>query len=195
MMAGPGVDALFERFLEARERGEEPDVTSYLDEAGDGREALGSLIDAYLRTAPVRPPTEELRLTLLARVHGSTPLTEARTARGLRVDDVVDELERKLSVPKQLRARLRTAYQRLEGAQLEVGGVDARIWDVLTTFFAGLDVRRLAATIPKPAADAGVVYARMELHERLVLPSLSAPAAEEPPAEPDLVDRLFYGAS
>lgn len=195
MMAGPGVDALFERFLEARERGEEPDVTSYLDEAGDGREALGSLIDAYLRTAPVRPPTEELRLTLLARVHGSTPLTEARTARGLRVDDVVDELERKLSVPNRLRARLRTAYQRLEGAQLEVGGVDARIWDVLTTFFAGLDVRRLAATIPKPAADAGVVYARMELHERLVLPSLSAPAAEEPPAEPDLVDRLFYGAS
>jgi hypothetical protein len=35
----------------------------------------------------------------------------------------------------------------------------------------------------------------MELHEKLSLPSLSAPAAEDPPAEPDLVDRLFYGAS
>lgn len=194
-MTGPDVDALFERFLEARERGEEPDVTAYLRVAGDGREALGHLVDAYLRTAPVRPPTEELRLTMRARVHGSTPLTEARTARGLRVDDVVDELERNLSVPKQLRARLRTAYQRLEGAQLEVGGVDARIWDVLTTFFGGLDVRRLAATIPKPAADAAVVYARMELHEKLSPATLATPLAEEPPAEPDLVDRLFYGAS
>ena len=194
-MAGPRVDALFERYLEARERGETPDVAGYLDEAGDGREALGRLIDAYLRSAPVRPPTEEQLLTMRARVHGSTALTEARTARGLRIDDVVDELERKLSIPKQLRARLRTAYQRLEGAQLEVGGVDARIWQVLTVFFGGLDVRRLAATIPKPAADASVVYARMELHEKLVLPSLSAPVVEEPPAEPDLVDRLFYGAS
>ena len=194
-MAGPGVDALFERYLEARERGEAPDVARYLDEAGEGREALGSLIDAYLRSAPVRPPTEEQLLTMRARVHRSTPLTEARTARGLRVDEVVDELEEKLFVPKQLRARLRTAYQRLEGAQLEVGNVDARIWEVLTTFFGGLDVRRLAVTVPRPAADSGVVYARMELHEKLVLPSLSAPVVEEPPAEPDLVDRLFYGAS
>ena len=194
-MAGPGVDALFERYLEARERGEAPDVAGYLDEAGDGREALGSLIDAYLRSAPIRAPTEEQLLTMRARVYGSTPLTEARTARGLRIDDVVDELERKLSIPKQLRARLRTAYQRLEGAQLEVGGVDARIWQVLTVFFGGLDVRRLAATIPKPAADADVVYARMELHEKLVLPSLAARAAEDAPDEPDVVDRLFYGAS
>lgn len=194
-MAGLGVEALFERFLEARERGEAPDVAEYLDQAGDGRQALGSLIDAYLRAAPVRPPTEEQLLTMRARVHGSTPLTEARTARGLRVDDVVDELERKLSVPKQLRAKLRAAYQRLEGAQLDVGTVDQRIWDTLTKVFGGLDVRRLAATIPKPAADAGVVYARMELHEKLVLPSLAARAAEEPPDEPDVVDRLFYGAS
>ena len=194
-MAGPEVEALFERFLEARERGEAPDVSKYLDESGDGRQALGGLIDAYLRAAPVQPPTEEQLLTMRARVHGSTPLTEARTARGLRVDDVVDELERGLSVPKQLRARLRTAYQRLEGAQLEVGSVDARIWDVLTTFFGGLDVRRLAASIPKPAADADVVYARMELHEKLSPATLAAPLAKEPPAGPDLVDRLFYGAS
>ena len=73
--------------------------------------------------------------------------------------------------------------------------MDARIWQVLTVFFGGLDVRRLAATIPKPAADADVVYARMELHEKLVLPSLAARAAEDAPDEPDVVDRLFYGAS
>lgn len=194
MRARSEVEALFQRFLEARERGEAPDVSAHLDEAGEEREALGRLIDAYLRAAPVRPPTEELRLSMLARVHGSTPLTEARNARGLRVDDVVDELERRLSVPGRLRARLRTAYQRLEGAQLDVSGVDARIWDVLASVFGGLDVKRLAAPIVGPAADTGVVYARKTSSKRPG--TLSAgPPRERGESEPDLVDLLFYGAS
>lgn len=182
-------ETLFDQFLATRERGDEPDVAALLDEAGAEREALGRMIDRYLRIAPVRSPSEIEMLTVRAKMNGTTVLTEARVARKLTVDDVVGTLETELSVPAGLRAKLRKAYQELEQGRLDLAQVSQR---ALAAVQRALGVDPASGPgAPTVATDTVFLRAAARAEPRVEPPAATHPA---PASEgPDEVDRLFYG--
>ncbi len=136
------VTMLFDAFVDEHAAGQHPDVREYLRRAGPGADALGQVIDRYLELAPVAPPDPETVIALNARLEHITPLTAARRALPLKVDQVVQQLGGLLGLQPALKARLRVAYQELETGQLDAAGVSDRVWDALQTIL-GLDPRRL----------------------------------------------------
>lgn len=188
MTTNPLVAQLFDEFIEAQLSGRRPDVRDYLLRAGSASAQLGLLIDRYLELAPVEEPDQETIVALNARLEHMTPLTAARTRLPLKVDELVERLRVALGLEDSLRPRLRTAYQELEGGQLDSSRVHERVWEALRSIL-GLDPRRLI-TRETP------VYAALAYHRApgiQVAPMAAAASAEEA-APPDEVDVLFRGA-
>jgi hypothetical protein len=178
-------DLLFDSFVDAYARGESPDVTEFLEQAGPAREQLGRLLDGYLAVAPVTESTPEELALVRAGLAGTTPLTAARAGLGLPVDTVVERLRRALGLRESLRERLKRAYQELEREALSPARVHDSVWNALRDILR-VDARRLANgrwSPPKPRPG----------HEREGAGSeqrFSAPALRDP----DEVDLLFRGA-
>ncbi len=180
----PDVALLFDDWAARSARGERPDPREYLDRAGERRAELSRLMDAYLRDAPRREPTDaDLALVRAASRH-EPPLLELRRRRGLKRSDVVDALQGRLELDPAKRHRLARAYHELESGLLDVRGVSRRVFDVLRELFDA-DVRDLAAWRAQPA-PADVAFYRADLAP----PASIAPASLEP-AEPDEIDLLF----
>jgi hypothetical protein len=137
-----GIEELFEEFVSAYGRGDDPDVRDFLARAAGRRAELGTLLDNFLAFAPIGPTDEETIVLVNARIAGRTPLQEARVRRKLDVEGVVDALAEKLRIAQALRARLAEAYDDLERDWLDPRGVQASVWDSLRSIF-DLDVRRL----------------------------------------------------
>ena len=183
---------LFDEFAARFARGESPDVRAYLARAGESRDELAELIDAFLTRAQPPEPDDESVAVMRAFVDGRPPLLELRTRRGIRVDEIVDGLIKTLGLDAGKSAKVKRYYQQLEGGLLEPSGVDASVWDALASPL-GAKVRELAAfrprlTLGKPA------FLRQATAERADF----APAAglmKVDASEEDEVDRLFTGAN
>jgi hypothetical protein len=178
-------DLLFDSFVDAYARGESPDVTDFLEQAGQAREQLGRMLDGYLAVAPVTESTPEELALVRAGLAGTTPLTAARAGLGLPIDTVVERLRRALGLRESLRERLRRAYQELEREALPPARVHDSVWNALRDILR-VDARRLAnGRWSAPERQPG--------HEREgagAEPRVSAPATRDP----DEVDLLFRGA-
>jgi hypothetical protein len=197
--SGPVVERLFEGFVEARERGEQPNVADLLAAAGPAAGELGRLIDAYLRMAPVQPPDEDTLVLMQARLAGNPPLLTLRLRRKLTRDAVVGALVTALRLDPAKTAKVGGYYHELETGLLPTAGVDVSVWDALREVL-GANVRALAArAVPVPPLASPAF-----LRERNFVDDdrpTSAPVPQRESAtpaatpEPDEVDRLFTGAS
>jgi len=178
------VEQLFDDFIDARQRGEHPDVGVFLERAGADREALGRLIDVYLVNAPVVPPDEEAIVLIEARLAERSALVELRERRGLGLAAVIEQLREALGLAISVRPRLAEAYEDLERDWLDPRRVQPPVWAALKSIF-GLDVRRLVPAHPPEPFEA-------VLMRRASAPEVLHDDVGEP-AERDQVDELFRG--
>lgn len=197
MSAGSVVERLFEGFVEARARGEQPNVPDLLAAAGPAAGELGRLIDAYLRTAPVQPPDEETLVLMQARLAGEPPILMLRTRRRLTRAAVVETLVGALGLDVATTGKVGRYYHELETGLLPTAGVDRSVWDVLREVL-GANVRALAAVVPLREAASGVFLRERNVvyddDRPLPAPAMKRESAGEGTAsEPDEVDRLFTG--
>jgi hypothetical protein len=189
---------LFDEFAARFARGESSDVRAYLERAGDERDELAELIDAFLAHAQPHEPDEEAVAVMRAFVGDRPPLLELRTRRGIRVDEIVKTLVKRLGIDPRKDAKVKDYYQRLEGGLLEPRGVDRSVWDALAVPL-GEAVRELGAWRPRMASKPQrTAFARDALLGR----ALEAPVFEglahadrAAPVEEDEVDLLFTGAN
>jgi len=179
------LEALFDEFAAAHARGERPHVLAFLERAGEEREELGRLIDAYLQVAPVQPPGEETVAAVRARL-AEPGLLRLRRRLGLKRSTVVRSLRMALGLPIAADNRLAARYHELETDLLEPERVHATVWAALREVF-GADVRDLVRLPPRPAAAPAPAYFRAA--------DAAAPSPERPPEAPSAlaseVDRLF----
>jgi hypothetical protein len=181
------VSEMFDEFVSARAQGERPDVSAYLDRAGEDREQLGRLIDAYLRAAPVRPPDAETLALMRERV-AEPALLVLRRKLGLKREAVVQALLTGLGLPVRAKARVARRYHDLESDLLDAERVDTKVWTVLREVF-GRDVRSLSV----PAARYETLPA---FHRAMDVAAPAPPTPEQGPPEARddddaEVDRLF----
>jgi hypothetical protein len=182
------VDELFAEYAAAYSSGGRPRAADYLARAGEDADELAAMIDRLLRTAPRRPSTEGDAARLAALLQ-EPPILELRVRRGLRRDEVVDQLLVALRLSPKLRPRVQDAYHELETAQLDPARVDASVWGALQEILRE-NVRELAVwrpvarTVPafyRTSAEMGVeTQGDIRQHGR---------------SEPDEIDRLFRGGS
>lgn len=177
---------LFDEYAAAYARGERPSAEEYLDRAGRDREQLSSLLDEFLRRAPVHLATEDDKRYLRLMLAEEPPLLALRVERGLRVDDVVGELIARLGLEQAKKAKVKRYYQRLEGGLLDPLGVSKRLRAVLADVLGASAEAAVSWTAPSaPAAPA--LMRRADYLE-------SAPAAAAPAeTAEDEIDRLFTG--
>lgn len=124
-------------------------------------------------------------------------LVSLRRVRGLRSQDVTDELAKQFEVGERARHRLEWLYHRLEAGQLAGRQLSRRLVAVLAEVF-GVDAEDfLAASEPTPTDPARrrapVMARRAGRPAATAAPGLAAPAPEEHDPELDLVERLFGG--
>jgi hypothetical protein len=177
---------LFDEYAAAYARGERPRADDYLARAGDERQDLASLLDEFLRRAPVPIPTEDDVRLLGMMLADEPPLLTLRVRRGIKVDDVVSAVIDQLGLDPSRRPKVKRYYQMLEGGVLDPGGVSRRIRAVLAEVF-GTSVDSAISSTSRPVAHAAAFLRRSELRET----APSAPAAV--PAEADEIDLLFTG--
>ena len=185
MTSDQRVEELFDQFVTAYGRGDNPDVRDFLQSAGQHRDELGLLIDNFLAFAPIAPTDEETIVLVSARIAGRHPLQEARARRSLTLGTVVEDLAKRLSIDRNLFSRLVDAYEDLERDWLDPRGVDSSVWESLRSIF-DLDVRRLVAS--GEGASAVLMRSEAKLSPRTGV--MNREAHSEPPDE---IDRLFRG--
>jgi hypothetical protein len=175
---------LFDDYAAAYARGERPSADEYLAKAGADRERLASLLDGFLRRAPVHKPSEDdLRYLGLALAE-EPPLLALRIERGLRVDDVVRGLVDRLALEESMIAKVKRYYQRLEGGLLDPHGLSVQLRSALSETLGEGTSEALSWTAPPAAAPAF-------LRRADYLEAAPAAAALATPGEEDEVDRLF----
>jgi hypothetical protein len=187
----PELFELFDEYAAAYARGERPQAREYLARAGPDADELARLIDEFLQRAPAAEPDEETRTIAAALVEGHPPLLEFRVQRGLRRDQVVNELVRMLGLDVNKEPKVANYYHQLEGGLLEPRGVDRRVWDALAkTLKARVD--DLVAWRPRPV-EAAPAFLRAADAPPAMAPS---PAPTSTKVEHDEIDDLFlYGAN
>jgi hypothetical protein len=171
---------LFEEYAARFARGEQPDLRDYLEQAGDRREELATLVDGWLARVEPPPPDEESVQRMRAWLAGQPPLLELRTRRGLRRSEVVDALIERFGLDRQKRAKVERYYHEVESGSLRPS---RRIAEALGELF-GTPVR---AWKPRPLA-AEAAYFRAE---EPIAATAAAPARPEPLDE---IDELFRGS-
>jgi hypothetical protein len=189
---------LFDEFASRFARGESPDVRAYLERAGDDRDELAELIDAFLARAQPPEPDEVAVAVMGAFVADRPPLLELRKRRGIRVDEIVRTLVKRLGIDPRKDAKVKDYYQRLEGGLLEPRGVDRSVWDALAATL-GVAVRELGAWRPHIASKPQMAAAARAafLARALDVAAFEGVAHVDraAPVEEDEVDLLFTGAN
>ena len=178
---------LFDEYAAAYARGERPNAEDFLKRAGPERAEFASLLEEYLRRAPVQRPTEDDQRHLGLMLAEEPPLLSLRVERGLRVDDVVGALVDRLGLDPAKRTKVKGYYQRLEGGLLSPAGVSKRLRGTLAEIFGAEADDAISWTAP-PAAPA-ITFLR---EARSVASAPAAPASTAPGE--DEIDRLFTGA-
>jgi hypothetical protein len=173
---------LFEEYVAAFERGERPDLRSYLERAADGRDELASLVDVWLQVAPAPEPDEEAVALAQAWIAGEPPLVALRARRGLRRVEVVDRIVERFSLDPAKRTKVERYYHEVETGQLRPS---PRIGEALAAVFG----RALPDWRVRPL-DVAPAPAYFRADQALPAPSISAHAAPEPWDE---IDELFRG--
>ena len=112
------VMTLFEEYAASFARGEEPDLRAYLDRAGNERDELATLVDAWLTISPAPEPDEESVALMQAWIAGEPPLVALRTRRGLRRADIVDALIERFALDRAKRTKVERYYHEVETGQL-----------------------------------------------------------------------------
>lgn len=183
------VGKLYDEFVASFASGGDPDVLDYFARAGDRRDELAALLDAFLAAAAPPEPSEEKVAAMQAWLAGQPPILGVRVRRELTVAAVVTGLLERLALPARSLGALRVAYHELETGLLDPAGVDRSVWDALREVL-GANVRDLAALRPAPPAVAPLFRKSAPDWPAEGMP-LPAP---EPEAEADdEVDRLFRG--
>ena len=182
------LETLLDELARRHARGEPLDVAGTLLKAGDHADELAPLIEAFLDRAPRRAPTDDA--LAYVRSLDDPPMTRARVAKALRVDDVVDAIVTACKVRPEARPKVRRYYQQLEAGILDPSRVAASVWDAITTV---LDRPRAALLAPRieTLPRLSPMYRADKLFEPGDMPAQAAPAAEPDP--PDEVDALFLG--
>ena len=179
---------LFDDYAAAYARGERPSAEEYLAKAGADREQLASLLDEYVRRAPVHGPSEDDVRHLGLLLAEEPALLALRVQRGMRVDDVVGALVARLALEESMTAKVKRYYQRLEGGLLDPRGLSARLRSALSETLGEGAGEAVSWTAPPTAAPAFLRRADYVEAE-------SAAAAPAAPAAEDEVDRLFTGGA
>jgi hypothetical protein len=177
---------LFDSYAAAYARGERPSAEEYLDRAGPDRDQLSSLLDEFLRRAPVHPASEDDRRYLGLMLAEEPPLLRLRVESGTRVEDVVSALVDKLGLDPKKKTKVKRYYQRLEGGLLDPRGVSPRLRFALTDLLGASAEAAVSWTAP-PATTAPTFLRDAEYVESL------KPAAARAAEVEDEIDRLFTG--
>lgn len=183
----PEVETLLDELVRRHARGEPLDVEGTLRRAGARADELAPLIEAFLARAPRRGPTPAS--LEFVRSLDDPPLTRARVAKAVRVEDVVDAIVTQCGLDPAARPKVKRYYQQLEAGILDPTRVAASVWDAITGLLGRS--RALLSAPPGPPPAASPMYrgeVQFSLSERVVLRSAAEPEA------PDEVDALFLGA-
>ena len=173
------VKSLFEEYAAGFERGERPDLRTYLERAGEGRDELAGLVDLWLRIAPAPEPDEESVALAAAWLAGEPPLVELRARRGLKRGAVVDALIDRFGLDRAKREKVKRYYHEVETGQRVPADerLVTALAEILRTRASDLLAWRPRPLLAEPA------YFRTE-----ALVAAPPPRAAE---EPDEIDRLF----
>jgi hypothetical protein len=183
------LDTLLDELARRHARGEPLDVEGTLAKAGDRADELAPLIEAFLLRAPRRAPSDES--LAYVRSLDDPPMTRARVAKALKVDDVVDAIVTACDVPSEARPKVRRYYQQLEGGVLDPSRVAGSVWDAITGLLGRPRWSLIAPRIDTMLLQAKPMYRADKLFDPTELPTLSASMSE--PEPPDEVDALFLG--
>lgn len=179
------VDELADAFIVAYRRGEDPDLRTYLERAGEQRDELARLVEVLLRAVPPPEPTPEaLALARTWVAEQEPPLVALRVRRGLKRDEVVDALRRSLGLGEAAREKLQLRYHELETGQLQPSRVDRRVWQALAETLRARAEELISWARPLTPVPAPVMF-------RADAPGGAPPSVLESREEPDEVDRLF----
>jgi hypothetical protein len=179
------VETLLDELVRRHARGEPLDVEGALRRAGDRADELAPLIDAFLARAPRRAATPaSLRFVQSL---DDPPLTRARVANAVKVDDMVDAIVAECEIDPAARPKVRRYYQQLEAGVLDPTRVAASVWDAITRL---LGRSRAVLSAPPGAPAAAPMY---RIDAQLVISESVAPRAAAEPEVPDEVDALFLG--
>jgi len=176
---------LFDEYATRFARGERPDLRAYLERAGEGREELARLVDAWLRLAPPPPADEETVALAEAWARGEAPLVFLRARRGLRRGQVVEALMARFRLDPAKRGKVERYYHEVE-AGLRVPA-DQRLLTALAELL-GARVGDLLSWRPLPL-EAEPAYLRSA--EAAPVPLPAPPQVAE---EGDEIDELFRPA-
>lgn len=203
-MSEHSIEQLFDEFAIAYRRGKQPDVGSFLERAGDERDDLADMLDAFIRAVPAREPSEEEIVLMQARLEREPALLVLRRRRSMKRDVVVSALMSALGLDPKKREKVAAYYHDLEVGKLDPEPVSVRVWDVLADLLRANAHALAAVVVPKPPAP--VMHRRadfsIELSERIAAVSMQAVEAPdeldadkrayEPPPR-DEIDMLFTG--
>lgn len=186
---------LFDEFAIRHARGEHPDPVEYLDRAGDQEAELADLLDVFLEWAPTRTADPSALLMMNAWLAGEPPLVALRVDRGVRVDDVVEELAEQLELVASKRTKVRRYTQRLEQGFLDPGRVDRRVFEILASRL-GVSWSTLSAWASPPLRRGSAAEPAVMLRSDDLSPSDSLPSAPMKPVAEDWdeVDEIFLGS-
>lgn len=182
---------LFDQFAAEWARGEHPSLDEYINRAGHEGPNLARLVEEYVSRAPVPPPREDAVELLDAFLEREPGLLALRRRRGLRVDEVVDVLAKRLAVKN--RAKLKTRYQELEGGLLDPTRVQAKVWDALRAAVgpAAAEAAAWGRAAPAPAAAPAFRLKQAPTFEAAAFEARDAVARKGDSFPPDEVDLLF----
>ena len=183
------LDTLLDELARRHARGEPLDVEGTLAKAGDRADELAPLIEAFLLRAPRPAPSDES--LAYVRSLDDPPLTRARVAKALRVNDVVDAIVVANKLRPDARPKVTRYYQQLEAGVLDPAGVAASVWDAITGLLGRPRWSLIAPQVDTMLLSAEPMYRADKLFDPSVLANRAAPASEPDP--PDEVDALFLG--
>lgn len=125
----------------------------------------------------------------MAWLEDESPLRELRVQRGMRVDEVVDQLSTDLELEPEHQGKLRRYFQRLERGALDVRRVDARVFESLahSLQFSPSALRSWANTPRRGLLEAAPAF--RDERQTKTTPAVPRAAAEEW----DELDELFIG--
>lgn len=178
---------LFDEYAAAYARGERPSAEEFLDRAGPDRERLASMLEEFLRRAPVQPPSEDDTRLLGLMLAEEPPLLALRVERRIRVDDVVAALVERLGLDPAKLGKVKRYYQRLEGGLLDPHGLSSRLRSALAEILGASAETALSWRAPS-TVEAAPAFLRRADHLEIVAASAAPPEEAE-----DEIDRLFTG--
>ena len=128
-------------------------------------------------------------------MRASPPLVALRVDRGVRVDDVVEELAEQLELVTSKRAKVRRYTQRLEQGFLDPSRVDRRVFEILASRL-GVSWSTLSAWASPPLRPGSAAEPAVMLRASDLSPSDSLPSAPMKPVAEDWdeVDEIFLGS-